>query len=45
MIDSSIKQKEKTILTRDSKHNQKLKLDDQLNQLRSPKEETKSPKI
>ncbi len=36
IIDSSIKQKENTILTRDSKYNQKLKLDDQLNQLKSP---------
>ncbi|PQQ44553.1 hypothetical protein [Bacillus thuringiensis] len=36
MINSSIQQKEKNILTRDNKYDQKLKLDDQLNQLKSP---------
>lgn len=36
MIDSSIKQKEGVILARDTKNNQKLILNDQLNQFKSP---------
>ncbi|AWC27966.1 hypothetical protein [Bacillus cytotoxicus] len=36
MIDSSIKQKEEIISARDTKNSQKLILDDQLNQLKSP---------